>query len=195
MKKAFTLVEMLIVVVIIGILSSALLPRLQGAQSSARDAARRSDLSQLWSAIISYYNNRWEYPTSGNVKNGVPIPIEYIWQDLINVVEMSSIPTDPNRNNAFTMSASWSTVIWSGQYWYVLVQKNSIPAWWFVLMARVETEWWANFLSWMSLSGDLTSIKVCQKFDGPSKASASAPDVNWTCTYNSKADLRYIYMF
>ncbi|MBQ9554473.1 type II secretion system protein [bacterium] len=46
-KKAFTLVEMLIVVVIIGILSSALLPRLQGAQSAARDAARKSDLSQL----------------------------------------------------------------------------------------------------------------------------------------------------
>ena len=61
-KKGFTLVEMLIVVVIIGILSAALLPRLQGAQSAARDSARKSDLSQLGSAILSYYNNRGEYP-------------------------------------------------------------------------------------------------------------------------------------
>ena len=52
----------LIVVVIIGILSSALLPRLQGAQSAARDSARKSDLSQLGSAILQYYNNRGEYP-------------------------------------------------------------------------------------------------------------------------------------
>jgi general secretion pathway protein G len=70
-KKGFTLVEMLIVVVIIGILSAALLPRLQGAQSSARDAARRSDLNQLGSAILSYYNNRGEYPwlDKDNTKN------------------------------------------------------------------------------------------------------------------------------
>ena len=40
-KKAFTLVEMLIVVVIIGILAAALIPRLTGAQSKARDAARK----------------------------------------------------------------------------------------------------------------------------------------------------------
>ncbi|MDR0369417.1 MAG: prepilin-type N-terminal cleavage/methylation domain-containing protein [Candidatus Peribacteria bacterium] len=52
--KAFTLVEMLIVIVIIGILISALLPRLQGAQGMARDTARQTALSQIGSAIIAY---------------------------------------------------------------------------------------------------------------------------------------------
>jgi prepilin-type N-terminal cleavage/methylation domain-containing protein len=56
MKKktinAFTLVEMLIVIVIIGILIYALLPRMQAAQGRARDVSRKTALSQVQSAIV-----------------------------------------------------------------------------------------------------------------------------------------------
>jgi type II secretory pathway pseudopilin PulG len=38
---------MLIVIVIIGILAAALIPRLTGAQAQARDTARLADLNQL----------------------------------------------------------------------------------------------------------------------------------------------------
>ena len=108
-KKGFTLVEMLIVVVIIGILSAALLPRLQGAQSSARDAARRSDLNQLGSAILSYYNNRGEYPWPKNCTGFSKLTEWYTWMipavcirdTLMQVVELSSLPTDPNKSNWF----------------------------------------------------------------------------------------------
>ena len=46
-KKTFTLIEMLIVVVIIGILAAALIPRLQGVQGRARDVQRKANLSQI----------------------------------------------------------------------------------------------------------------------------------------------------
>jgi prepilin-type N-terminal cleavage/methylation domain-containing protein len=52
--KAFTLIELLIVIVIIGILAVALIPRLTGAQASARDTARKATLQQVATIISSY---------------------------------------------------------------------------------------------------------------------------------------------
>jgi competence protein ComGC len=64
--KAFTLVEMLIVIVIIGILIAALLPRLQGAQGMARDTARKTALSNIQAAIVAYQGQMGRWPLSDN---------------------------------------------------------------------------------------------------------------------------------
>ena len=53
--KAFTLIEMLIVIVIIGILAAALVPRLQSIQARARDADRAADTSQIYTALHVLY--------------------------------------------------------------------------------------------------------------------------------------------
>lgn len=53
---------MLIVIVIIGILAGSLIPRLQGMQGSARDAARKADLNQIGTAISAYFSSYGEYP-------------------------------------------------------------------------------------------------------------------------------------
>lgn len=65
MKKAFTLVEMLIVIVIIGILAAALIPRLTGVQSRARDVARKADISQLSTALTTYQLDNGTYVITG----------------------------------------------------------------------------------------------------------------------------------
>ena len=101
-KKWFTLVEMLIVVVIIWILSASLIPRLIGAQSQARDVARKAWINQLQWWLENYYNNFWYYSAgSFFLENGlysfwcVSWSLEVI---LINNWIMSSLPMDPQKN-------------------------------------------------------------------------------------------------
>lgn len=62
-RKGFTLIEMLVVVAIIGLLSSVVVVGLGGARSKARDAKRISDILQMMSAAEVGYTGG-AYPTS-----------------------------------------------------------------------------------------------------------------------------------
>ncbi len=66
-KKAFTLVELLVVISIIGILSSTVFASLSSARSRARDAIRKSDLAQIAKAFRLYYeqNGTYRIPNTG----------------------------------------------------------------------------------------------------------------------------------
>ena len=67
MKKGFTLIEILIVVSIIAILITFLVPNFMGIRTRARDARRKSDLSQIQKALELYRSdqNPPGYPGDG----------------------------------------------------------------------------------------------------------------------------------
>lgn len=56
LNKAFTLIEMLVVVSLIGILAALALVSFGGAQKQARDTTRKSDLKQYQNALEIYGN-------------------------------------------------------------------------------------------------------------------------------------------
>ena len=64
-RQGFTLVELLVVISIIGILSSFAVVSLNSARVKARDALRKGDMAQLRTAINLYYDDNEEYPACG----------------------------------------------------------------------------------------------------------------------------------
>lgn len=62
-QKGFTLVELLIVIIIIGILATLVIVTFQGVQAKARDSKRQTDINALNSQIQAYYAEHGWYPT------------------------------------------------------------------------------------------------------------------------------------
>jgi len=179
--KAFTLVEMLIVIVIIGILIASLMPRMQSAQWRARDVARKNDLSQIQTAIITSQQDKWVWPESSAANAGMAIgKTNWAATDpeikLVVALQnawMTQVPTDPNGSNQVTWL--WSSALNDWKYGYMVTKRNSVEDWWFVLMAKTEVEWSSNWIvcdwgdsdtatkcTWTSPD----ALKNCWKFAG-----------------------------
>lgn len=80
-KKGFTLVELMVVILIIGILIGLSLVASVGVKKSARDGKRKSDLEQIRSALEMYKSDEGEYPDDDD--------------DLVSDY-LSELPSDPS---------------------------------------------------------------------------------------------------
>ena len=70
MKKAFTLIEMVFVIVILGILAAVAIPRFSATRTDADITKGRADVSAIRSAIISERQSRLITGDSSYIANG-----------------------------------------------------------------------------------------------------------------------------
>lgn len=63
-QKGFTIIELLVVIVIIGILVALALPNLFSAQARGRDTDRKNELKNLQTRLETYFNDNGEYPST-----------------------------------------------------------------------------------------------------------------------------------
>lgn len=202
--KAFTLVEMLIVIVIIGILIAALLPRLQGAQGRARDVARKNNLNQIGTAIAAYVSDYGRLPYTGatSLHDGKVNGTDTLAELLLKEGMINNVPMDPQSGS--TWSAEGKTV--TGSFLFVPMKKNTVERGGFALIAKVEVAGSAN---WVQKEGantvadgalgtgvDIQNFYPCttvEKVDGTTIKLSSSTGQN--CQYTDGNQLRYVYVY
>ena len=174
--KAFTLVEMLIVIVIIGILIASLMPRMQQAQSRARDVTRKNDLAQMQTAIISYLWDKGELPGC-TASSGVCDVADI--QDELKAGGLDVVPIDPIEGQ---------------KYLYGVTNRSGHPDQWFRLAANTEVAWASNYvvcnlhgnsstgvyLTWIK---DTATFQPCKYVKEDSRTSNSE-----ACLFNTGGD-------
>ena len=94
-KKAFTLIEILIVVILLGILAATVIPLFGDVSDEAKVSAQASDLHALRGQVQLYRAKTGGYPA--NLATLTPNYIE-------------SVPTDPVSGNAYAYVAATGTV-------------------------------------------------------------------------------------
>lgn len=103
-KRAFTLIELVIVLSILAILAGILVPRVASHMQTARDARRLADIKTIRNAIDQFYLDRGAYPAPvGNNGYGgwdVSHDGNFI-TELRNHGYLEDFPTDPINDSTY----------------------------------------------------------------------------------------------
>jgi prepilin-type N-terminal cleavage/methylation domain-containing protein len=117
-QQAFTLIEILVVVAIVGLLGTIILTALSNARLKGRDAKRISDLNTISKALELYLDENGFYPPSPAGYDGPGYAYSYetsgSWADLETELApyLIQLPTDPLNNNC----APWNENCYSYSY-------------------------------------------------------------------------------
>ncbi len=68
-QKGFTIVELLIVIVVIGILATLVIVTFSGIQQKGRNSQRQTDVNTLATYVSAYYTDKGYYPTMADLNN------------------------------------------------------------------------------------------------------------------------------
>jgi len=103
-QSGFTIVELLIVIVIIGILAGLVITTFTGIQQRARNSERQTDLRALSSQLESYFTTNGSYPAVDDVNTAA-------WRtgNKFNTGDSGKALADPTNSSTFTLGTTTTT--------------------------------------------------------------------------------------
>jgi general secretion pathway protein G len=105
--NGFTLIEILVVMVILGILAAISTTTFLASQQKGRDTRRKNDLKQISSSLEAYYNDHREYPDSSSTgeimgcNGGLACNWGDVFKDDKETIYMVKLPEDPRGNDYY----------------------------------------------------------------------------------------------
>lgn len=108
-EKGFTLIEMVIVIVVIGILMGLAFNGISGLQANARDTRRASDLKQVQSYLELYFNKCGIYPGPTDCNPSGTDPSTWAaFQTVLEttIADSGDLPNDPKNGVNYTYYVS-----------------------------------------------------------------------------------------
>lgn len=109
--KGFTVVELLIVIVVIGVLAGITIVSYQGVTNSTKIASAQHDLEVLKKAMLSYRVKNGTLPPGGDFYSGTAVPPPSTW--------VSTVVTSMKNAGVLNVSGNkLETDPWGFYYWY-----------------------------------------------------------------------------
>jgi general secretion pathway protein G len=112
-NRGFTLIELMIVIVIIGVLATLLVPKIMNAPDNAKRTAAMADIKTIESALKLYRLDTGNYPTTEQglealIRKPDMAPVPKKWRDG-GYLEGTSVPKDPWGTPYYYTASSSST--------------------------------------------------------------------------------------
>jgi len=193
-KKAFTLIELMIVVVILWVLMSTVLPKLTWAQARSRDAWRVADLWNIAAALQVYYDDNWIYPWADTTWYCL-----WSWTIVTDKIktymQSEKVPMDPQQTaNSYLCWKPDTDEVWVWRYYYSSLVKDWLEWNSYVLCADVETVQKANTNAAHLVNSDASDIVATKVTDTENETiwNEDNTDTSWA-TYEDLIDYVWKY--